>query len=156
MKELGRDSAATVERYRIVDFKTVKNPYEGHYLHYETTVRPETKNVSLTKGDFLIPANQPGVKYLLETLEPEATDSFFNWNFFDAVLGQKEYYSDYVFEDTAAELLRTNTALRTAFELQKTADAAFAKDGDRKLEWIYRNSSYYEGTVSLYPIFRIL
>lgn len=156
MKELGRDSAATVEMYRIVDFKTVKNPYEGHYLHYETTVRPETKNVNLTKGDFLIHTTQPGVKYLLETLEPEATDSFFNWNFFDSILGQKEYYSDYVFEDTAAELLRTNTALKTAFELQKTADPAFAKDGDRQLEWLYRNSPYYEGTVGLYPIFRIL
>jgi hypothetical protein len=37
----------------------------------------------------------------LETLEPEAVDSFFNWNFFDTMLQQKEGYSDYIFEDLA-------------------------------------------------------
>ncbi len=156
MRELARDSAATVEMYRIVDYKTVKNPYEGHYLHYDTTVKPETKRVTLRKGDFLVPAKQSGVKYLLETLEPEAADSFFNWNFFDAILGQKEYYSDYVFEDTAADLLKTDKALKTAFELQKAADPKFAKDAAAQLDWIYKNSAYYEGTVGLYPIYRIL
>jgi hypothetical protein len=34
-------------------------------------------------------------------------------------LGQKEYFSDYVFEDTAAELLRNNKALKAAFEMKK-------------------------------------
>ena len=37
----------------------------------------------------MVPTQQSGVKYILETLEPEALDSFFNWNFFDAMLGQK-------------------------------------------------------------------
>lgn len=38
MNILKRDSIATVESYKINDFKTVKNPYEGHYVHYETVV----------------------------------------------------------------------------------------------------------------------
>lgn len=156
MRTIGRDSAIAVERYKIVDYKTGKNPYEGHYVHYETAVRPEAADVYLRKGDFLVSTNQPGVKYLLETLEPEATDSFFNWNFFDAILGQKEYYSDYVFEDTAAELLKNNKALKTAFELEKVANPALSKDGNAQLEWIYKNSLYFEGSVGLYPIFRIL
>ncbi|MBP3840118.1 MAG: hypothetical protein J6D35_04070, partial [Chryseobacterium sp.] len=115
----------------------------------------EFKNVNVRKGDFLVSTKQEGAKYLLETLEPEATDSFFNWNFFDAILGQKEYFSDYVFEDTAAELLKNNQVLRTAFELEKISNPEFAKDGNAQLEWIYRNSEYYEGSVGLYPIFRI-
>ncbi|MGZ5263474.1 MAG: hypothetical protein ACXWCF_06765, partial [Kaistella sp.] len=94
-------------------------------------------------------------KYLLETLEPQATDSFFNWNFFDAILGQKEYFSDYVFEDTAAALLQNNQVLRTAFEFEKIADPEFAKNGNAQLEWIYKHSDYYEGSVNLYPIYRI-
>ena len=155
IKEIARDSAITVELYRIADYKTVKNPYEGHYLHYETKTESEFKNVNIRKGDFLVSTKQDGVKYLLETLEPEATDSFFNWNFFDAILGQKEYFSDYVFEDTAAELLKNNQVLRTAFELEKISNPEFAKDGKAQLEWIYRNSEYYEGSVGLYPIFRI-
>lgn len=156
MKTISRDSVVNAEVYNIVDFKTVSNPYEGHYLHYDTQVRSERKNMLAKKGDFLIPTDQDGIKYLLETLEPEATDSFFNWNFFDAILGQKEYYSDYVFEDTAAELLKTNKALKTAFEMEKIANPEMAKDTDAQLNWIYKNSEYYEGTVRRYPILRIL
>lgn len=156
MKEMKQDSTIFAQQYTVSDFKTVKNPYEGHYLHYDTQVKSETKNFKFRKGDYLVSTRQNGVKYLLETLEPEATDSFFNWNFFDGILGQKEYYSDYVFEDTAADLLKNNQVLRTAFEMEKIADPAFAKDGKAQLEWVYKHSEYYEGSVGLYPVYRIL
>ncbi|MFN3771638.1 hypothetical protein [Cloacibacterium normanense] len=154
-KELHSDSLITVESYKIVDFKTVKNPYEGHYLHFDTQVSSELKTKKFRKGDYLVSTKQSGVKFLLETLEPEAVDSYFNWNFFDGILGQKEYFSDYVFEDTAAELLKTNKALKTAFELKKASDAKFVEDGEAQLDWVYKNSEYYEGTVNQYPIYRI-
>lgn len=154
-KELQSDSLITVESYKIVDFKTVKNPYEGHYLHFDTQVSSELKTKKFRKGDYLVSTKQSGVKFLLETLEPEAVDSYFNWNFFDGILGQKEYFSDYVFEDTAAELLKTNKALKTAFELKKASDDKFAEDGEAQLDWVYKNSEYYEGTVNQYPIYRI-
>ena len=156
MKEIQQDSTIFAQQYKIADYKTVKNPYEGHYLHYETKVKAENKNFKFRKGDILVSTKQNGVKYLLETLEPEATDSFFNWNFFDAILGQKEYFSDYVFEDTAADLLKTNQVLKTAFELEKIANPDFAKDGNAQLEWVYKNSDYYEGSVGTYSIYRIL
>ena len=154
-KELQSDSLITVESYKIVDFKTVKNPYEGHYLHFDTQVSSELKTKKFRKGDYLVSTKQEGVKFLLETLEPEAVDSYFNWNFFDGILGQKEYFSDYVFEDTAAELLKTNKALKTAFELKKASDAKFSEDGAAQLDWVYKNSEYYEGSVNQYPIYRI-
>ena len=103
----------------------------------------------------MVSTKQSGVKFLLETLEPEAVDSYFNWNEFDGILGQKEYFSDYVFEDTAAELLKTNKALKTAFELKKASDAKFSEDGAAQLDWVYKNSEYYEGSVNQYPIYRI-
>ena len=156
VKEMKQDSIIFAQQYKISDFKTVKNPYEGHYIHYDTQVMAETKNVNFRKGDFLVSTQQNGVKYLLETLEPEAADSFFNWNFFDAMLGQKEYYSDYVFEDTAADLLKNNSVLRTAFEMEKIVNPDFAKDGKAQLDWVYKYSPYYEGSVGLYPIYRVL
>ncbi|MBP0612279.1 M14 family metallopeptidase [Chryseobacterium sp. cx-311] len=155
MRELVRDSTVMVEMYTIVDFQTVKSPYEGHYLHYDTQTKSEFKSISLSKGDYLVPGAQEGVKYLLETLEPSAADSFFNWNFFDAILGQKEYFSDYVFEDTAAELLNIDTVLKTAFEMEKVINPKFGKDEKAQLDWIYRKSPYYEDTVNRYPIFRL-
>ena len=155
MRELHRDSAVMVEMYTIVDFQTVTSPYEGHYLHYDTQTKSEFMNIKINKGDFLVPGAQEGVKYLLETLEPAATDSFFNWNFFDAILGQKEYFSDYVFEDTAAELLSNDTVLKTAFEMEKVINPKFAKDARAQLDWIYKRSPYFEQTVNRYPIFRL-
>ncbi len=156
MKPLAKDTLIFVETYKITDFKTVKNPYEGHYLHYETVVSKKTETLRFKKGDYLVPTKQTGVKFLLETLEPEAIDSYFNWNEFDGILGQKEYFSDYVFEDTAAELLRNNKALKAAFEMKKAVEKDFAENGAAQLEWVYKNSEYYEGTVNQYPIYRIL
>ncbi|UBB88980.1 hypothetical protein J4771_08850 [Candidatus Kaistella beijingensis] len=156
IQPISKDSLMNIEVYKVADFKTVKNPYEGHYLHYDTKENKENTNVKFRKGDYLVSTKQEGVKYLLETLEPEATDSFFNWNFFDAILGQKEYFSDYVFEDTAAELLKKNPQLKSEFEKKKAADKKFAEDGNAQLDWVYKNSEYYEGSVGLYPIYRIL
>lgn len=156
MKPLAKDTLILVEAYKITDFKTVKYPYEGHYLHYDTNVSKKTVTLHFKKGDFLVPTKQTGAKFLLETLEPEAIDSYFNWNFFDGILSQKEYFSDYVFEDTAAELLRNNKALKTALEMKKAVEKDFAENGEAQLEWVYKNSEYYEGTVNQYPIYRIL
>jgi len=156
VKEIQQDSTIFGQQYRISDYKTLKYAYEGHYAHYETQVKAESKHLKFRKGDFLVSTKQAGVKYLLETLEPEADDSFFNWNFFDGILGQKEYFSDYVFEDTAAELLKNNQVLRTAYEFEKVANPNFAKDGKAQLDWIYKHSDYFEGSVGLYPIYRIL
>ena len=156
MKVIQQDSTILVQQYRISNYKTVKNPYEGHYAHFNTEVKSEIKSLKFRKGDFIVSTKQDGVKYLLETLEPEATDSFFNWNFFDGILGQKEYFSDYVFEDTATELLKKDTVLRTAFEMEKIANPEFSKDGKAQLDYIYKHSPYYEGSVGLYPIYRIL
>jgi hypothetical protein len=157
MKPLQKDSTIAVESYKINDFKTVKNPYEGHYLHYETKVDKSDKNITFSEGDYIVPTNQEGVKYIIETLEPEALDSFFNWNFFDGILSQKEYYSAYIFEDTAAELLRKDKTLKQKFEAKKSSDKKFADDGEAQLGWIYRNSPYFEEkTFRQYPIYRIL
>ncbi|MPS74740.1 MAG: hypothetical protein E2590_16525 [Chryseobacterium sp.] len=155
MTPIKQDSTIVVEQYRIKDFKTVPNPYEGHYLHYDTFVTKESGKTKFRAGDFLVSLNQDGVKFLLETLEPEAVDSYFNWNFFDAILGQKEYYSAYVFEDTASKLLKDNKALKTAFEMEKANNLKFADDGQAQLDWVYKHSEYYEKTHRLYPVFRI-
>jgi hypothetical protein len=45
MKPLAKDTLIFVESYKITDFKTVKNPYEGHYLHFETSFK-ENRNTS--------------------------------------------------------------------------------------------------------------
>ena len=167
-RQLARDTVIEVESYKIADYKTTPNAYEGHYLHRNTSVTKTVEKVTFTKGDYLFPTNQPGVKYLLETLEPEAMDSFFNWNFFDTILQQKEHYSDYVFEDTAAKLLASDPQLKKDFEAALNASRAAEKQGDlinvkslhnnpeAQLDWIYKHSPYYEKAHLQYPVYRVV
>jgi hypothetical protein len=156
LQELQQDTEMEVEAYRIESYDTSTYPYEGHYPHSNTRVSVKNQKVTFTKGDFMVDMRQPGVKYILETLEPQASDSFFNWNFFDGILQQKEYYSAYVFEDTAAKLLKENPKLKAAFDAKKTADPKFASDGAAQLDWVYYNSEYYEASHKQYPVYRVV
>ena len=74
------------------------------------------------KGDFYIPMNQAANRFLVEVLEPSAADSYFAWNFFDAILGQKEGFSGYVFEDKAANYLKNNVDLKNKLEQKRNSD----------------------------------
>jgi hypothetical protein len=156
MFPLKKNVAMKVESYFINDYTTSKSPYEGHYLHNNTSVKSVFEHRDFEKGDYLISTNQPGIKYLLETLEPEATDSFFNWNFFDAILQQKEHFSAYVFEDLAIEILEENEELRLNFNIKKETDSTFSKNGYAQLEYIYNHSKHAEKSYLQYPIYRIL
>jgi len=153
--EIPKDTSLTLEAYRIKDYNTVSNPYEGHYLHYGTTVTRSQKRIQLNKGDIVVPTDQKGIRYLLETLEPHGPDSFFNWNFFDTILQQKEGFSAYVFEDTAKTLLKNNDTLRELFLLKKQNDTAFAENAYMQLNWLYQRSPNYESAHMQYPIYRI-
>ncbi len=155
MYPLKQDSVIEMTVYRIMDYETGKRPYEGHYLHSKTEVTTHKETIRLLKGDYLIPTNQPARRYLIETLEPTAPDAFFSWGFFDAILQQKEYFSDYVFEDEAARLLEQDADLAERFRKRKNADPEFARDGRAQLDFIYRNSPWYEPVHLRYPVFRI-
>ncbi|MEP6928758.1 MAG: hypothetical protein ABI850_02055, partial [Flavobacterium sp.] len=75
---------------------------------------------------------------------------------FDTILQQKEGYSNYVFEDTAAKLLKDNPQLKVELETKKQTDPEFAKNPDGQLDWIYKHSAYYEKAHLQYPVYRVL
>lgn len=153
--KLDKDTTLTVEVYKIKDYETRNSPYEGHYPHTNTTVEKHSKQVHFKTGDLVVPTRQPGIRYLLETLEPQATDSFFNWNFFDTVLQQKEGFSPYVFEDVALEMIQNDSVLRKEFEAKKEMDLNFSNNWYAQLDWIFQRSKFLEDAYLTYPIYRI-
>ena len=155
MEPLERDTMINVEVYKIEDFETSKTAYEGHYLHKNTSVSKSVDKVKFRKGDFLITTFQDGARYLIETLEPEAVDSFFNWNFFDTVLQQKEGFSPYVFEDEAKNMLENDPELKKEFEAKKRSDSEFKNSSYSQLDWLHKRSENYEEAHLRYPIFRL-
>ncbi|HKL36274.1 MAG TPA: M14 family metallopeptidase [Salegentibacter sp.] len=155
LEPLARDTTLYVETYKIEDFKTRDKVYEGHYRHSKTKVSKTMDSVDFRKGDFVVKTFQEGARYLIETLEPESPDSFFNWNFFDTVLQQKEGFSPYVFEDVAKKMLDENPELKERFEEKKNSDAEFSKSWYNQLDWLHKQSKHYEEAHLRYPIFRI-
>jgi len=155
MRPIQQDTSLTAEVYYIADYKTNPRPYEGHYLHNQVSLRPEKQTAHFLKGDYLIYLNQAANRYIVETLEPQGGDSFFSWGFFDAILQQKEYFSDYVFEDLAADLLKKDANLRQQYEEWKKQNPEQAKSAHAHLQFIYLHSPYYETTHLRYPVVRL-
>jgi hypothetical protein len=152
MKRLASDTMLTVESYYIEDYKTIKNPYEGHYLHYDVKVKKENQQIQYYKGDYIVETNQACNRFIVETLEPQATDSYFCWNFFDAILQQKEGFSDYVFEEKAEEILKQNSEIKKEFDLRKQQDTAFSKNSLEQLKFIHQRSKFKEKLQMRYPV----
>ncbi|MGB5982169.1 MAG: M14 family metallopeptidase [Nonlabens sp.] len=150
-----KDTVLKVSRYKISKYNTSDSPYEGHYPHSNVEVKEELANVRFRESDILIPTSQPGIKYIIETLEPEMADSFFKWNFFDTILQQKEGFSSYVFEATAKELIAENADLKKEFDSIKNADEEFSKSNNRQLDWLHKRSPNYEAAHLTYPIYRL-
>jgi hypothetical protein len=155
MNSLAADTQIELEMYYIEDYKTVNKPYEGHYLHSQVKLRAENQKVKYYEGDFVIFTDQPQNRYIIETLEPQGVDSFFSWNFFDSILGQKEHYSDYVFEDEAARLIKDDSEMLQRLEEEKKKNPALLQNPKLQLDWVYRNSKYYEKTHMRYPVGRL-
>lgn len=155
MTRLEHDTLLTLDCYYITDRQPTTGPYEGRYKHEQFTLQSRTLPIQLRKGDYVIETNQPGARYLLETLEPLAHDSFFRWGFFDQVLMKKEWYSDYVYEDQAAELLRTEPGLQARFDEWKAQNPAKANDQKAVLDWIFLHSSrWHEPEHNRLPVYR--
>ena len=154
--QLERDSILFVENYKIENYQTKETPYEGHYQHYNTNITRNTDSIAFKKGDYVINSNQKGLRYIIETLEPQAPDSFFNWNFFDTILQQKEYFSAYVWEDKAKEMLDSDPELKLRFETKKYTDSSFANNWYAQLDWLHKKSVHYEKAHMQYPVYRLL
>jgi hypothetical protein len=146
----------SVEGYEILTYETTKSAYEGHYLHSNIKVKSHQKILPYRKGDFVVPVRNTKLRFIVETLEPHAVDSYFAWNFFDATLQQKEWFSAYVFEDEAAEMLKNDPALKAEFEQKRANEPEFAASDFAQLYFLYKRSPNYEPSVNLYPITRLM
>ena len=155
MRRFAADTTIEVDAYRIDDYKSSPRPYEKHHKNSAVKVSVMKQQIKFLKGDYYIPLDQPAKRYLVEMVEPTGDDSFFAWNFFDGILQQKEGYSDYRWDDLAAEVLKNDPELKKKFEEKKAADPKFAANGSAQLDFIYKNSPWYEPAHNRYPVYRL-
>lgn len=145
-----------LKQLKITQFKSPNRPYEGHFPHNSTKSTEVPFTGEFLKGSVIVSTGQKRRDFIISVLEPECEDSYFTWNFMDSYVQQKEYFSPYVFEDKAAELLKNNPSLSKEFKEKQVADPEFAKDDWAQLLWIYQHSPYFEEeTFNRLPIFKV-
>ncbi len=155
MERLKNDSVIKVGVYHIADYKSFPKAYEKHHKNYNASVSKKEEEIKFLKADYIIYLNQPSNRYIIETLEPTGDDGFFAWNFFDAILQEKEGYSEYRWDAIAAQLLKQDISLQKKFLQKKLSDSSFANNPSAQLNFIYKNSVYYEPAHLRFPVYRI-
>ncbi|HXL55481.1 MAG TPA: hypothetical protein VN958_04440, partial [Chitinophagaceae bacterium] len=156
VKRITQDTTIEVEYYHIDDYKSVPKAYEKHHFNYNIKLTAKTDTIHFLKGDYIVYAGQKADRYIVETLEPLGDDSFFHWNFFDAILQQKEGYSDYRWEDVAAQYLQQHPDIKQQLEEKKKSDTTLAASAKVQLDFVYKNSPYYEPAYLRYPVYRLM
>ena len=58
-----------------------------HHLNSDVKISRGLQKMKFHKGDYYISMNHVAIRFLIETLETTAEDSYFTLNYFDSVLG---------------------------------------------------------------------
>ncbi len=143
-----------VESYRFTDVKFAPASFENRVtVSFKTVPIKETR--VFPANSIIVPTAQEEANVAIHLLEPNSTDSFVYWGFFNAIFEQKEYAEGYVLEKLAREMLAKNPALKKEFE-EKLNDESFAKNPRARLNFFYERSPYYTNQrVGFYPVGRI-
>ena len=156
MERVNAVRSVTAQVYRIDSVKSSPGSYEGHLFHEKMTLETDTEPVELQVGDYWIPVRQDKARYIVETLEPQAHDSFFRWGFFNSILEKKERFSNYVFEDMALQLLQEEPVLNAKFEQWKIKNPTLQTIQSRVLGFVFENCERFnEPQWRRYPVLAI-
>jgi hypothetical protein len=155
MSTIKKDTLIVLLKEKVFAFDSPSKPYEGHYYHSKMQSAIKQDTLFLKAGDVLIPTTQFARPFLLAACLASSEDSYFRWNFFDSYLQQKEYFSAYVFEDKAVDILKEKPWLKDELERLKANDQSFQESPWEQLFFIYKNSDMFEETVNVLPIFYV-
>lgn len=157
LQRLSADQGVQAQVYRIQSVKSRVLPYEGHMFHEQVMLETQAEEATARAGDYWLDLAQPNARYAVETLEPQAHDSFFRWGFFNSVLEKKENFSDYVFEESALEMLQTESGLQAKFDAWKLQNPALLSDQKAVLSFIFAQGTLcHERSWMRYPVLRLM
>ena len=142
-----------VESYRLLEPKWAQSPFENRVpVSYKIVPIKEVR--TFPANSVLVSLTQETANVAIHLLEPASNDSFVYWGFFNSIFEMKEYFSDYIMEKIAAEMLAKDAELKKEFE-EKLKDEAFAKSPRARLQFFYQRSPYADKRIGVYPVGRI-
>jgi hypothetical protein len=131
------------------------NPFEGHVRINSGTPQIERLEWTFPAGSYRVSTDHELGELAVLLLEPQATDSFFQWGFFLEIFTRTEYAEAYVMEPLAQKMMQEDPGLRSAFEEKLAADPEFAASPSQRLMWFYRKTPFYDQQYLVYPVARI-
>jgi hypothetical protein len=142
-----------VETIRVSEPKFAERSYQG-LTQVRATVERRTEQRHVPAGALWVPADQPDFAVAVQLFEPEAPDSLSSWGLISSVFEQKEYVDNRVLEGLVKEMLKDP---KTAADFQEAMkDEKFAQDPLARYLWWFRRTPYWDGTVGLLPVFRVM
>jgi len=150
--QLEKPETLLVSFYKLADVEVQgKMPFQGRMRMLAKTELMEKKEVFL-KGSIRISTDQELGTLACLLLEPEATDSYFQWGFFSSIAERTEYFEDYAMVPLSERMANSDIKLRQAYLSKIKSDEKFAKDENAKLRWWYERSEFADERYLVYPI----
>jgi murein tripeptide amidase MpaA len=143
----------TVDMYRLSNVRLDSEPFEGR-VRVAAQVSTERRTERYAPGSVRVPTDQPLGTLAMLLLEPESPDSFFQWGFFLGSLQQTEYADAYVIEPMAERMLADNPSLREEFERALGKDPELAKSPQKRRDFFYARTPFFDDRWRLYPVGR--
>lgn len=143
-----------VETFRVSGLELAPSPYQGRVMTRDFELAVAAEHVDLPAGALWVPADQPDFELAVQLFEPEAPDSLLRWGLLHSVVERKEYIDLGNLERFAGGQLE-NPAVRAAWEAA-LEDPALASDPAARYLWWYRRTPFWDSTVGLMPVFRVM
>ena len=135
----------------VKDYAFDKAPFEGRFRVSADFDFVDVTDNNLTGWSKVVTA-QPLGELATHLLHPEAPDSFFAWGEFNTIFQRTEYMENYALAPYARQMLKDKPALALEFDKKIREDAAFAKDPQARLNWLYKHTPFYDQAYLKYPV----
>ncbi len=152
--EVTSDTELEVETIRLAEPEFASSSFQGVVMVEYFDVSRQTETRKIPAGSLWIPADQPNFEIAVQLFEPEAPDSLVRWGAVSSVFERKIYIGAEVLENLALVMLEDPVIKKeweTALE-----NPEFAKDSRARYLWWYRRTPYWDETVGLLPVMRVM
>ena len=154
VEPLTGDLDLEVETQRLSEPRFAGRPYQGTTAVTAVRVRRALETRRLPAGSLWVPADQPDFEVATQLLEADAPDSLLAWGLLSSVFERKEWIEGPELEALAQEGLKDPK--RAAAWEAALRDPAFAADPEARSEWWARQTPYWDETIGLVPVYRVL
>jgi hypothetical protein len=142
------------ETIRLSQPEFADSSYQGVVMVEDFEVTRQRERYPIPAGSLWIPADQPSFEVAVQLFEPEAPDSIVRWGVVSSVFERKIYIGLDRLEELARGML-ADEAIRREWEAA-LEDPDFASNHGARYLWWYRRTPYWDETVGLLPVMRLM